>query len=369
MKTLPDLTFGGLYSVAVTDNKNCLADTSLIVNDGTTLIAQVTAKTPVLCFGDNNGSAEVTTINGIPPYNYQWSDGLSTALNVRTNLPSGTYQVMVSDAASPAPHTTQVEVVIDGPVAALSALLDPTYPRCYQDSGTVALTVAGGTLPYRYIWNTGYVGEDLTEIPAGSYSVTVTDTNNCSAQNNIEITEPPAVTLDVTIDSQNLCNGDNTASATANVTGGSGNYSYLWTDPGAQVTKTAVQLFAGNYTVTVTDQNGCKLSAPVPITEPDSLLITATIISALLCWRQRCSHCSQCNRRNTAIRLCMVKQCLPAHQQRYSCRKLFSYCNRYKQLYPDQDTFVVTDPLPVVINQVDSTDATLFWISRRCRSY
>ena len=118
----------------------------------------------------------------------------------------GTYQVLVSDAALPVAHTAQVEVVIDGPSAALSVLLNPQNLRCYQDtSGVVDLTVSGGTLPYRYSWNTGYTGEDLVNIPSGLYAVTVTDTNNCIAQGNTAVTEPAAIGLDITIDTQILC--------------------------------------------------------------------------------------------------------------------------------------------------------------------
>jgi hypothetical protein len=120
LEDLANLAEGGLYSVSLTDAKSCPADTAFPVNDGTTLIAQVTAKTPVLCFGDINGSAEITMTNGLPPYSYQWSDGLVTPLNTRTNMAQGTYQVIVTDAATPVPHTAQVEVVIEGPSAALS---------------------------------------------------------------------------------------------------------------------------------------------------------------------------------------------------------------------------------------------------------
>ncbi len=107
--------------------------------------------------------------------------------------------------------------------------------------------------------------------------MTVTDTNNCIAQGNTGVTEPAAIGLDITVDAQILCHGNNTAIATANVTGGSGDFEYLWDDPGTQVTKTAVQLFAGNYKVTVTDQNKCHYSKSVLITEPDSLKVTTVI--------------------------------------------------------------------------------------------
>ncbi len=70
--------------------------------------------------------------NGLPPFTYQWSDGLITPLNTRTNMAPGTYQVNVTDAATPVAHTAQAEVVIDGPSAALSLFLDTKNLRLLQ---------------------------------------------------------------------------------------------------------------------------------------------------------------------------------------------------------------------------------------------
>jgi gliding motility-associated-like protein len=363
LEDLTGLTEGGLYSVALTDSKNCLADTSLAVNDGTTLIAQVIAKTPVLCFGDDNGSAEISVLNGIPPFSYQWSDGLTTALATRTNMAPGTYQVLVSDAALPVSHNAQAEVAIDGPSQALSTQIISTNLSCYQDStGQIELVVTGGTLPYNFDWNTGYKGEDLGNVPSGSYSVTVTDTNNCLTQDNTTITEPAAIGLDITQDTHILCNGENTASVTANVTGGSGVFSYLWDDPGTQVTKTAVQLFAGNLTVTVTDQNDCSISESVLIEQPDSISVSTLITEP------------SCPGDNDAALVPTVSGGTPIYDFAWS-NNVFQRINSnipagtYALTITDinncslSDTFVVNDPLPVVINQLDSTDASCFGVA------
>ncbi len=363
LEDLANLAEGGLYSVSVTDAKSCPADTSMPVNDGTTLIAQVTAKTPVLCFGDNNGSAEITMTNGIAPYNFQWSDGLETPLNLRTNMLQGTYLVNVTDAATPVPHTTQVGVVIEGPSAALNPFLVPSNLRCYRDtSGVVDLIVTGGTLPYRYAWNTGYTGEDLVGIFGGSYSVTVTDTNNCSAFASTDVTEPSAIGLDIIVNTRILCHGENTASATATVTGGSGNYSYLWDDPGTQVTRTAVQLTAGNYTVKAMDVNDCSISESILITEPDSLSVTSKATPP------------SCPGDNDGALVPTVRGGQAFYDFVWS-NNVFQRINNnipagtYSLTVTDLnncsiiDTFVLNNPLPVIINQVDSIDATCFGLA------
>ncbi len=269
----------GLYTLAVTDNKSCTADTGFAVNDGITLVAQITAKTDVQCFGQNDGSATVTAFNGVPPYSYQWSDqGSPTPLDIRTGMAPGTYFVVVSDAAVPTPHTAQASVDIFGPTSALNLVLNPQDLRCYADSsGVIDLVVTGGTQPYQYLWSNDYTGEDLVNVASGLYTITVTDGNNCTAQSSETLTEPTAIALDVSVDGEILCHGDNNVSATANASGGFGTFSYLWDDPGTQVTKTAFDLSAGTFNVKVTDENGCFKTASTLITEPDSIVVEAEL--------------------------------------------------------------------------------------------
>ncbi len=263
----------GLYTLAATDNKSCVADTAFAVNDGVTLVAQITAKTDVRCFEVNDGSATVTAFNGVPPYSYQWSDqGSPTALATRTGMGPGTYLVVVYDAAVPTAHTAQASVEIFGASSTLNLILDPQNLRCFEDqSGVIDLTVTGGTLPYHYLWSNDYTGEDLVNVASGLYTVTVTDGNNCSKPGSETLTEPPSIALDIVVDGENLCHGDNSVSATANAAGGSGSFSYLWDDPGTQITKTAYDLAAGTYEVKVTDESGCYETGSVLINEPPAL--------------------------------------------------------------------------------------------------
>lgn len=275
---IANLGAAGLYALTLTDSKSCTADTTFAVIDNITMVAQVTAKTDVLCFGGNDGSATVTVYNSTAtPFSYHWSDGITlVGIPTRTGMTPGNYTVVVTDAALNT--TLPAPVTITGPAAGINLVLEPQALRCNGDqSGVVNLTVTGGTYPYQYSWDNGYTGEDQVNVPAGTYTVTVTDGNGCTSPGSAVVTEPGAIALDIAVSGTILCHGDNTAQATANASGGVGTLSYLWNDPGTQVTKTAFDLGAGNYTVVVTDENGCSRSGSTLITEPDALSLTTDI--------------------------------------------------------------------------------------------
>jgi gliding motility-associated-like protein len=361
---LSNLTDAGIYSASVTDSKNCLADTGMLVNDGTTMTASVTSITPVLCYGDDNGTVEITVNYGLPPYNFQWSDGLNTGLNTRTNMAPGDYSVLVTDAATPVAHSTQFNLHMPGPSAALNLVALPKDLGCFRDtSGTINLVVTGGTNPYRYDWSNGYKGEDLVSIPAGIYSVTVTDTNGCSAvRSDIEVDEPAGLSLTINETSTIKCHGDRTSSLTCNVTGGSGTYSYLWDDPGTQVTQTAVQLSAGNYKVTVTDLNDCSLSETKLVSQPDSMWMDITV------------NAPSCTGDGNGALVPAMHGGTPSFSfvwsnNVYTQNNTDLVAGTYSVMVTDAnncskaDTFSLSDPLPVVINGVDSTNVSCFGLA------
>ncbi|MFK8037976.1 MAG: T9SS type A sorting domain-containing protein [Crocinitomicaceae bacterium] len=141
--------------------------------------------------------------------------------------------------------------------------------------GTASITVSGGGGPgsYYYQWSNGATTASLTGLAAGTYSVTVTDTNGCSTSGTTTIVEPTALS-EVTTSSDVTCHGGNDGSATFTVTGGTAPISILWSD--GQTTETATGLIAGMYTVTATDANGCTISSSVTITEPTDLVASST---------------------------------------------------------------------------------------------
>jgi hypothetical protein len=136
----------------------------------------------------------------------------------------------------------------------------------------IDLTVTGGTLPYRFQWSNGSTGEDLVGIAKGTYTVIVTDTNGCSANMEATVNEPDLFVVTISEDTSLYCFGDMNGALTAHPVGGALPYiSYSWNDPGNQSTPTARELTARKYTVTLTDQNGCKTIAEYDLLQPAKL--------------------------------------------------------------------------------------------------
>lgn len=270
---IANLDTAGLYNLTLTDNKGCITDTTFAVIDNFTFVAQISAKTDVLCHGEDNGTATVVVYNGTEPFTYSWSNGITTS--TCSSMQPGYYTVTVTDAAA---KTATAAVTIKGPAAPLNLVLSVNDLQCAQDnSGVANLTVTGGTIPYAYSWDNGYTGEDLVNVAANTYTVTVTDANGCQSQAIADIEEPAIIGLDITAAGTILCAGDKGVALTANTSGGVGSFSYLWNDPGTQTTKTAFDLEAGNYSVMVTDENGCTKTASATIIEPAPLAIDALV--------------------------------------------------------------------------------------------
>jgi gliding motility-associated-like protein len=271
---------GGTYIIQVTDFNTCTNDTSFLVADTSILIAYISSKTNVDCKGNSTGSATVAVTGGSGDYTYAWRDILSNPVGgndpVLPGVPANTYFVLVTDNTDA--RTAETSVIINEPAFNLTSSISGSDLKCYNDgSGVANLSVSGGTLPYYYNWSNGATTEDLINLQTGNYSVTITDANGCIDNNTVFIDEPEAMAVDIVIEEEILCHGDLTGRLRADVTGGTGMISYLWNDPASQNTKTATDLEAGNYTVTITDQNKCKVTNSVQLTEPLAITITESI--------------------------------------------------------------------------------------------
>ena len=141
-----------------------------------------------------------------------------------------------------------------------------TEPLCNGDAnGSIDITVNNATEPLTFSWSNGATTEDLNDVPAGTYVVTVTDAQGSVVQETIELTEPDVLGVVVDVMDETIVNGCN-GSATANPTGGTPPYTYQWSD--GQTTQMAVGLCAGIYQVTVTDANGCEVTTSNVINPP-----------------------------------------------------------------------------------------------------
>ncbi|WP_406843731.1 T9SS type A sorting domain-containing protein [Flavobacterium soyae] len=260
----------GTYSVTITDSNTCTYTVNnIIVGSPAAALSGTPSSTPVSCFGGANGTATITAAGGTSPYTYLWSNGAATA--TATGLTAGTYSVTITDNNSCI--ATINSIVVGSPAAVLSGTPSSTPVSCFGGTnGTATITAAGGTGPYTYLWSNGAATATATGLTAGTYSVTITDNNTCTATINSIVVGSPAAALTATAGgSTNVsCNGGSNGTATVNVTGGTAAYTYSWA-PSGGTAATATGLAAGTYTVTVTDANSCQTTQSFTITEPAAL--------------------------------------------------------------------------------------------------
>ena len=245
----------GVYTLTLSDANNCFFVSSATVSGPSQPLAIVVqSQTNVICFGDL-GAATVSASGGIGTYFFDWSDG--QAGNTATNLIAGVYVASVTDDNS---CTAAVNVTITGPSSALTAAINSqTNVLCSgQSSGTATVTPGGGSGAFNFIWSNGQTGLTAIGLAAGTQIVTVSDANGCTTTASASVTiSGPSSALGASISSQsnNLCFGSNSGTATVFASGGSGTYSYIWSN--GQTNATANNLSTGTHQVTVSDANGC----------------------------------------------------------------------------------------------------------------
>ncbi|MCG3166652.1 MAG: hypothetical protein POELPBGB_02432 [Bacteroidia bacterium] len=271
----------GTYSVVATDVNGCTTASSATLTEPPVLTAtpdvfEYNGNVNISCNGFSDGSINTVVAGGTTPYNYAWSSGQNTA-NI-SNLTAGNYSVTVTDANGCTVNLSATLVEPDPLTASVfigSLTMGGYNITCNGASdGAIDLTVTDGTAPYSFTWSNGESDEDLYGLPAGNYSVTVTDYNGCTVTENTTLTEPPAVTATIATFSDVLCNGGNDGSATVNAGGGSAPYSYLWET--GQTTASVSNFSAGIHNVTVTDIMGCTEMESITISEPPVLNVSVS---------------------------------------------------------------------------------------------
>ncbi|MEP6646189.1 MAG: PKD domain-containing protein [Saprospiraceae bacterium] len=208
---------------------------------------------PAYCVGD--GSATVDVTGGFLPYQYHWSNGAVT--QTISGLSSGNYHVTVTEANG---KISKADFFVPGatsPVSISGASVEPAL--CYGSSnGNIYIDVAGGTPGYQYDWSNGATTQDLHNVPADTYTITISDNNGCSVTQSYTINEPDPLEATAETTPENCDQADGTI--ILSIQGGVGNYQVTASD-GTIFGHQILDLPAGNVTVEITDNNGCSWSA------------------------------------------------------------------------------------------------------------
>ena len=268
----------GTYTVLVTDAQGCTANASINISQPAAALSLSTLPVDVLCFGNNTGSVDLTVNGGTFPYGYAWSNNAST--EDVFNLNAGNYSVLITDANG---CTLNTAVNIAQPAAALNLTTTQVNVDCFgNNTGSINLTPTGGTSQYAFAWSNNTSNEDPSVLPAGNYSVLVTDAHGCTATTSITISEPAAPltlsTTQINVD----CFGNNTGSVDLSPSGGTQQYTYAWSNNASSQDLTG--LIAGQYNVLVTDVQGCTATTSVTVSEPAASLSLSTVPVDVLCY-------------------------------------------------------------------------------------
>ncbi|MBK7966563.1 MAG: SprB repeat-containing protein [Bacteroidetes bacterium] len=263
-----NLLSAGTYTVTVTDQNFCVNTNSFVVTQPTIISLSATPSS-VLCNGGSTGSIDLTVSGGTPTYTYLWSNGATN--QDPTGLIAGTYTVTVTDINS---CTRTQSFVVTQPTA-LSASTSSTQSGCLLSTGSASVSPSGGTPNYTFLWNTGATTQNINSIPAGTYTVTVTDANGCTAVRNVSVTSTNAPVISNVVNTPASCFGGSDGSIDITITAGTPNYFYSWSN--GATTEDIFGLIAGTYTVTVTDINSCSVSTSYTVSQATQVSGTAVL--------------------------------------------------------------------------------------------
>ncbi len=276
----------GTYDYTVLDGNNCSITGSEIISEPDTIGFDFT-KIDLLCNGDINGQAVIfNVIGGDGNYSYEWLDAANTIIGIGlsvNNLAAGDYSITVTDGNNCS--TTLDFEIIEPLTISLITSSDSASCNGFMD-GAVHVIASGGTIAidYQYDWRDAgnvQVGTtaDVFGLVAGTYTITVTDDNNCSKTQIVVIEEPDVIIIVPTISSIQ-CNGDMNGAISIVVSGGTLNYGFSWVGPNAfsSTNQNISGLEGGDYTITLTDANGCVDVQTYTVLEPAPFVFIPTIV-------------------------------------------------------------------------------------------
>jgi gliding motility-associated-like protein len=279
----------GTYTVTVTDANGCTTTETVVINEPALLIATGAVVTNVSCNGGADGETTVSVTGGVSPYTYSWNTNPVQTTQNATGLAAGTYTVTVTDANG---NTTSDQVTVTEPTV-LVATSSATDVTCTGNSdGALDGGATGGTTPYTYSWSNGATTEDQTGNVEGTYTLTVTDANGCTATSTATVgmtdnVAPLAVTKDITV--QLDANGQVTITS-AQVDNGSSDDCGIDDITLDQYNFDCSHLGANTVTMTVLDINGNSSTATATVTVEDNVAPAITCPSNVTAYADATSN-------------------------------------------------------------------------------
>ena len=255
----------GTYTVTITDGNGVQFSESYTVSQPAALLI-VENITNVTAAGGSDGAIDLTVSGGTAPYTYLWNTGATT--EDISGLIAGSYEVTITDANGCIEIRTY-NVTEPGQLILSGIATDVLCNG--ETNGSVDITVSGGIIPYTFLWSNGATTEDLVNVAAGTYSVTVTDANGVSVSDSYTVNEPTAIVVTGNVTDESVAGGSDGA-IDLSVSGGASPYTYLWSN--GELTQDISGLVKGTYVVVVTDANNCSVTTSFDVDGPGILSLT-----------------------------------------------------------------------------------------------
>jgi gliding motility-associated-like protein len=273
----------GLHSITIIDAAGCVASASVQITQPPLLTTAITNVTMVTCAGSNNGSATMLVNGGTPGYNYAWTPTAQTS-SIAVSMAPGIYTCVVTDANG-CTSSQNVTITQPNPLTISSAVI--TNLTCNgNNTGAIATIVTGGSPAYTINWTPAQPNNAvITNLAAGTYSLSVTDTKGCTANGVYVVTEPAALVTSATATPATCGNAN--GSATVTVNGGTPGYTYNWNTPSIQITAVATGLSSNTWSCTITDSKGCIITQSVNVPNAPAPTLTSMTFTPPLCFGQQ----------------------------------------------------------------------------------
>ncbi len=270
--SFPNLS-AGTYVVTVEDNNGCITNSSSLTITEPSAITIASSTTDATC-GNLDGSITLTAAGGTGTYEYSIDGGANFQPSaVFGTVMAGTYAIVVQDDNGCQATSTVNVINADGPVITSLTATDET---CFGNNDGIVNVTASGTSPISYSFNgSAYQSSGTYSGVTGLVSIDVQDGNGCVLSSSITVNSATELLIATNVEDA-VCGQDNGV-AYVTATGGTGTYSYLWSDPAGQTNNVATNLGTGVYQVTVTDGNGCSDSTNVTVSSSSTMTVNVEV--------------------------------------------------------------------------------------------
>ena len=259
------------YMMNITDNNNCSTSLNVTITEPLSIAIDLLDTQDVLCNGDSTGVINLAASGGAGNIMFSLENETNTT-GTFDNLFAGNYNITITDANN---CTNTIQSTINEP-SNIAINIDQIQSTLCQgeNSGSINLSASGGTGTFVYVLgnDSNELGE-FTNLSAGIYEVMVLDIYNCTSSITFEITEPDSLILSASQIQPTNCNGDNTGSVQLSASGGNGNYQFTSQNGDSNTTGLFENLPAGDFTITMVDDNNCSQSIVINIPQPTPILI------------------------------------------------------------------------------------------------